>query len=417
MNIVNFGVAFPYTGVSNYPKGTADTEHILDYMKETEKDSLFYRTEMTHSQTLNDGALNNYYGISTFTSSANVKVTEFMRDLGYGAKNTYNRYCFEESSPVANLFLGLKYMIERDGNVEMNSYFDVVETSGNVHLLKNNAYLPLGFLANVQLGSVDFSKNTATFDFQNELLSAASGITQDVWTAVSRDWLIISSENVVVKTKNGSGYCTYESGDKTGTITYTYNIAQEGFLCLDLNLPKKNSYNVYLNGLKLFNETYSIPQSIAVSDVHPGDVIEIKLTCKANENSNMNIKAAILDETVFREAYDVLAASVWDPDEFSNTRLSGSISCNRDGLLYTSVPQNGNWTAYVDGVETDIILVGDCMIAVPMTEGDHSFTLLYQNKAFSLGWKISLGCVLIFAVLSFGVYLPKHRKGKYERTA
>ena len=415
MNIVNFGVAFPYTGVSNYPKGTDDTEHILAYMKENEKDSLFYRTEVTHSQTLNDGALNNYYGISTFTSSANVKVTEFMRDLGYGAKNTYNRYCFEESSPVANLFLGLKYMIERDGNVEMNSYFDVVETSGNVHLLKNNAYLPLGFLANVQLASVDFSKNTATFDFQNELLSAASGITQNVWSKLSRDSLIISSENVVVKTKNGSGFCTYESGEKSGTVTYTYNIVEEGFLCLDLNLPKKNSYNVYLNGLKLFNETYSIPQSMAISDVHPGDVIEIKLTCKAKENSNMNIKAAVLDETIFRKAYDILSASVWEPDQFSNTKISGSISCNRDGLLYTSVPQNGNWTAYVDGEETDIVLIGDCMIAVPLTEGNHSVSLQYHNQAFSLGWKISLACALIFAVLSVGVYGPKRRKGKYER--
>ena len=133
------------------------------------------------------------------------------------------------------------------------------------------------------------------------------------------------------------------------------------------------------------------------------------------ENSNMNIKAAVLDETIFRKAYDILSASVWEPDQFSNTKISGSISCNRDGLLYTSVPQNGNWTAYVDGEETDIVLIGDCMIAVPLTEGNHSVSLQYHNQAFSLGWKISLACALIFAVLSVGVYGPKRRKGKYER--
>ena len=424
MNLVNFGVGIVYnpdpsdkirTGITNYPKGTENAKLAIEYMKENETNSVFYRSEVTHSQTYNDGALNNYNGITTFTSSANVKVTEFMRDLGYGAKNTYNRYCFEESSPVSNLFLGLKYMIERDGNVEMNSYFDVVESFDNVHLLKNNAYLPLGFLSNVQLASVDFNQNTAIFDFQNELLTAASGLSQDVWSYVSRDSLIISSENVVVKTKNGNGYCTYESADKKGTITYTYNITQEGFMCLDLNLPKKNDYTVFLNGLKLFTETYSLPQSMAVSDVHPGDVVEIKLTCEKNQTSNINIKAAILDETLFREAYDVLAASVWEPDEFSSTQVSGSISCNRDGLLYTSVPQNGNWVAYVDGKEAEIVLVGDCMIAVEMTEGEHTFTLRYHNKAFSFGWMFSLGCALIFTGLAVGVYVPKHRKGKYER--
>ena len=87
---------------------------------------------------INDGAYLDYNGISTFTSSANVKTTEFMKALGYGAKNTYNRYCFEESSPVANLFLGLKYMIERDGDVEANRYFDPIFASGEVYLLEND---------------------------------------------------------------------------------------------------------------------------------------------------------------------------------------------------------------------------------------------------------------------------------------
>ena len=416
MNLVNFGVSFPYTGVTNYPKGTEHAEHAIAYMEDMEKDTAFYRAEVTHSQTLNDGALNGYHGISTFTSSANVKVTEFMRDLGYGAKNTYNRYCFEESSPVANLFLGLKYMIERDNNVEQNSYFDVVFSSGSVHLLKNNAYLPLGFLTDLQLANVDFSKNLEFFEFQNKLLAAASGITEDVWSITGRDSLIISSENVVVKTKNGTGFCTYESAESSGTITYAYNIVEEGFLCISLNLPKKNSYNVYLNGQKLYNETYSLPQCIAVSNVVPGDLVEIKLTCKANETSNMTIKAATLDETVFKKAYDVLAAAVWEPDEFSNTEITGTVSCNREGLLYTSVPQNGNWVALVDGVETDIVLVGDCMIAAPMTEGSHTFTLRYHNAAFSLGWKISLVCLIIFGALTAGAYIPKPHRGKYERT-
>lgn len=187
-------------------------------------------------------------------------------------------------------------------------------------------------------------------------------------------------------------------------------------MCIDLNLPKKNSYNVYLNGQKLFNETYSIPQSIAISDVVPGDVVEIKLTCKASETSNMTIKAATLDEELFRNAYNTLAASVWEPTEFSGTKIQGSVSCNRDGLLYTSVPQNGNWSANVDGQEADIVLIGDCMIAVPMTEGEHTLSLEYHNKAFSFGWKISLVCAIIFAVLSIGVYAPKPRRGKYERT-
>ena len=166
LNLVNFGYAFTGTIISDYPRGTKHTASMIRYMKEREAGNLFYRTETTHSQTLNDGALNDYYGISTFTSSANVRVTEFMKALGYGAKNTYNRYCFEESSPVANLFLNLKYMLERQDRVEENSYFDDVHYYGKVHLLENNAYLPLGFLAESQLINVDFPKRAAAGSYR-----------------------------------------------------------------------------------------------------------------------------------------------------------------------------------------------------------------------------------------------------------
>ena len=69
----------------------------------------------------------------------------------------------------------------------------------------------------------------------------------------------------------------------------------------------------------------------------------------------------------------------------------------------------------MDGKEADIILIGDCMIAVQMSEGNHTLSLRYHNEAFSLGWKISLVCVIIFVALTYGAYAPKPHKGKYER--
>ena len=36
LNIVNFGVSFPPTNVSNYPRGTSDSEAVLEYMNKLE---------------------------------------------------------------------------------------------------------------------------------------------------------------------------------------------------------------------------------------------------------------------------------------------------------------------------------------------------------------------------------------------
>ena len=415
LNVINFGLIFPYTGISNYPSGLEDASAVISYMETLESDTLFYRAETAHSQTLNDGALNGYNGISTFTSSANVRVTEFMKALGYGAKNTYNRYCFEESSPVANLFLNLKYMIDRNGVAKENRYFDDVYSSGNVHLLQNNAYLPLGFLADIQLTNIDFAKPGNTFTFQDNLLATASGIREKVWERVTKDQVQITSEDVQIVTKSGAGYCTYKAGNASGTVTYLISPRTSGFLCIDLNLPKRNSFKVSLNGQLLYSETYSLPQALAVADVKPGDVVQIDLTCKAKEESNITVTAALIDDEVFQKAYEVLAASTLELTKFSNTLVEGTIDCNRDGLLYTSIPQDGNWSAKVDGKDTDIVLIGDAMIGIPMTQGNHTVTFTYHNAAFALGWKISLLCAVTFVLIAVLVYKPRRRKGKYER--
>ena len=415
-NLICFGLYFPGTGVSDYPRGTDKTASVIRYMKEREEDTLFYRAETTHSQTLNDGALNGYNGVSAFTSSANVKTTLFMQALGYGAKNTYNRYLFEESSPVANLFLNLKYMIERDGKDKESTYFTEINRFGNTALLENTAYLPLGFLTESALGELAFTTSGNAFSFQNDLFSAATGVDGDVWHKLEGESLSILPGDVQISEENDTGYCRYETTDKSEVI-YSFTADREGFACIHLDLPKRNDFYVSVNGLELYKEKISLPQMLAVSDVQTGDVIDVRIICPAGESGTMTVGAAILNPERFREGYEVLNASTLELTKFKSTRVEGTIECDRDGLLYTSIPQNGNWQAAVDGHPVETAVVGECMLALPLSAGSHSIRLTYHNAAFSLGWKLSLACAAVFAVLIMTCYRGelRQRAGKYAR--
>ena len=415
LNLVNFGAHFPGTSTAFYPRGKEYTASMIRYMHEREWDELFFRAETTHTQTLNDGALNNYNGVSAFTSSANVNVTEFMRKLGYGAKNTYNRYCFEESSPVSNLFLGLKYMIERKGAVENNPYFTDLHYYGDVHLLENNAYLPLGFLAEPELAELSFEGSEDAFDFQNDLFMAATGGDDRVWRHLYGSVLSISAVEATLANETTDGYCTYTTENSPGVVTYQYTADREGFLCIRLDLSKRNDFTVSLNGETLYSESISLPQMLAVSQVGIGDVVEIAIDCASNESGTINISAALMNDAVFQEGYSRLSQSVLELDRFSTTALDGTILCNRDGLLYTSIPQNGNWHVYVDGVEVESQLVGNAMLAVPLTKGYHEIALRYRNPAFSWGWKISVLSAAALFSLYFWIYPTKKKKGKYAK--
>ena len=406
MNVLNFGLRFPATAVSNYPMGTKDTKAVLEYMRDQESGNLFYRTETTHSQTLNDGALNDYNGISTFTSSANVKVTKFMQGLGYGAKNTYNRYCYEESSPVSDLFLAIKYRLERNGNVIDNQFYPIAFSSGNVYLLENNAYLPLGFLAEPELADLSFEHQN-DFGFQNRLFRTATGLQEDVWTMIPD--VRITGEDLTITSQQGYT-CSYSDGKDGSGVIYTFTADRNGFVCLDFDVSDRNSFSVERNGVTLYSETLSLPQQIAACDVSAGDVITVRLSCKSGESGTMTVEGAILDAGVFRSGQRLLNESVLELTSFRNTLVEGTIHCNRDGLLYTSIPQDGNWKVYVDGHLVEHTLVGDVMTGVMLQKGTHDIRFQYHNEAFSIGWKISGICCLLFVICAL---TTANRKGKY----
>ena len=398
----------------DYPKGEDAAVALFRQLDELDDgNQLFYRTEVTHAQTLNDGALNGYNGISTFSSSANVATTEFMQCLGAAAYNSWNRYCYEDSSPVANLFLNLKYMVERDTSTTGSRYFQVKQAENGITLLENTAYLPLGFLTEVDLAELPFSTNDRSFQFQNRLFRTATGINSPVWVNISNKDLTVTAEGeVTLKQSSSASYTSFSTGG-SGTLVYTYDIKSEGFLCLDLNLDKHKQFSVWRNGEKLYDESYSLPQILAVGDVAPGDTVQVRISCAPNLSyTAVSIQAALLQEKVFREGYEILNASTLTLTEFSNTHIAGTIHCNRDGLLYTSIPQDGNWVAYVDGEKAEISLVGECMVGLILTEGPHTVQFRYENQDFLLGARISAGCALLFIGFALISFLLRRRRKK-----
>ena len=413
LNMANFGVRFPYTTVTNYPRNNEGTNSAVSYMYEREKYSDFFRAEVTHSQTFNDSALIGYDGITTFTSSANVRITSFMKALGHGAQEGYNRYCFEESSPVANLFLNLKYMIERDGDVEDNAYFDKIFNFDGAWLLENNAYLPMGFLAEPALADFDITQDNNCFRTQNDLFRKATGINEDVWSILGANQQTITAHGITLHKSTATGYSSY-TADEAGRLRYTFQANKDGFMCLFLHLSKNNDFYVYKNNVELYREGTSLPQVFAACDVQVGDTIMVEIICKAGTSGSNLLGAGILDEEIFRRGYDVLAASTLDLTEFSNTKVAGTINCNRDGLLYTSIPYDGNWVITVDGEPAEAVLVGDCMMALNLTKGEHEIRFTYHNKAFTSGLLISAGCTAVFIGLIVLSHVRKSKKKDQE---
>lgn len=450
MNLLNFSRTYTaYDLVAlKYPSMEEDQVAVVEYMKNRESE-LFYRADVTHSQLYNEGALMDFASTSTFSSSADADTTNFMKAMGLGAQDTWNRYCYETTSPVANLFFNLKYLIHRSyPDFPYMAYFDQVAVSGSVVLLENNAYLPLGFLAEPQLANTKIAPTGERFDLQNQLMRDVAGIDEDVWQRQYGN-LIIDHHNVTISSKTASGGCYFSGGQAANRctqcnqvgeispcancggmmsqevyITYRYTCQQDGLFAVDLqghameNINEVGTFSVSHNGALVRRDTAdTLTQLVSLCNVSAGDIVEIKFPCNQGVSGRIHVQAAILDEELFRQAYDLLNTSTLHLTVFKTDYIKGYIDCHKDGLLYTSIPDDGNWAAYVDGKKTDIIVIGDAMVGVPLSQGHHAVEFRYQNSAFSLGWKVSLVCALIFAIAAYLTYKKPSVMGKYEKAS
>ncbi len=407
------------TGTYDYPRGEDDTENIVNTMNELESSTTeLWRAEVTSTQTLNDGSLNGYNGLSMFNSMANVSITKFFENFGMMGWKSGNRYTYAESSPLTNTFMNLKYIISRNGNYQNTYDLTEVYSSGNELLLENEHYIPMGFMVNSDLLDWEINENEDQFnpfDQQNLFFKLATGVDEDIYTPLE----VVSqghtdySEFPVNKTAYGN--YTYTCSDSTVTphVKWNYEAPEDGLYCMYADIDGGDDVTVMVNDVSQPN-TYGMGRSYiaCIGEFKKGDKISIYAELEEGQSGSAQVYVNLFNSDVFEEGYEVISTDVMTTTELSGNTMEGTIDVSEDGLFYTSVPYEDGWTAYVDGKETEITPVGDALIAFNLTEGSHTIRLVYYPKGFWIGLPVTLICVTAFVGACVYTYIYKKSKRK-----
>ncbi len=417
--VLSFACGVNKVGVTTrtaYPKEAANVQALLEYAEERDQQSgtLFSRTEVTNTQSLNDGALNGYYGVSIFTSSANVNFNRFSRALGLSAWPGSNRYAYYEGTPFANMMLGIRYLIDRDGQHRNRSYNKLLASAGEVKLLENNAYIGLGFMANAELA--DFVRKNDVMDpigEQSELFCLATGLDGELYTEIDYDSLI-ESEQCTLKIRDAQNKqfaFNAKEAEQKEQISIVYTIAQDGLYCATTKNSKAETVSVYLNGTFLFSRNIKSRSLFSIGDLQAGDELKFTYTAEAGDEGTISLNVARIDSELFDAGFAKLADEPWMLTEFSDTYLCGTVTAKQDGMFYTSIPYEPGWKAYVDGEEVALaegydafcedVKLTDAVISFPLTAGEHTIELRYEAPGLKIGAIISVVSLLIFALLLF----------------
>ncbi len=394
---------------SNYPKEEVFVQALLDYAEDID-DDLYYRTEVTNTQTLNDGALNNYYGLSVFNSSANVNFNRFSRALGFASWPESNRYAYYEGSPFGNTFAGLKYLIDRDGN-HLSSANSHVATSGTVKLLQNKSYLGLGFMTDTTLSAFQAraAQKNALLD-QEEMFTLATGISERLYDHIEHSSLETEAECTLEEGTNRTFFRFEKPKSKsTANFTIRYTAEESGLYLAFLHMPGSDKVTVYRNGLELFSRTSKVRTVVNVGDVEAGDEIKFVFKAKSTHSGTITLDVAKQKDGIYELGMNALKDETWDLTVAEDTYLCGTIDVLEDGFFYSSIPYEPGWKAYVDGEEVaicegydpalDDVMLKDAVISFPLTEGFHIIEMKYDAPGLAVGALITVCSAILFILL------------------
>lgn len=405
------------TGTYDYPRGGETTKQVINYMNSLEENTTeLWRAETTSTQTLNDGSLNDYNGLSMFNSMANVDTTRFFENFGMMGWKSGNRYTYAEGSPVTNVFMNLKYIISRDG-VYRNTY-DLSEAYavGNEKLLKNDHYIPMGFMVNnnlTQWVENDNEDQFNPFDQQNEFFKLATGINENVYTSLD----VVSQGHYdynkfpVTKTSYGNYSFSCTDASITPHVKWNYEAPEDGLYCMYAKISGGDNVTVMQNDAAQ-GSTYGMgrPYIACIGYFNKGDKISVYSQLEQGQSGSAQVYVNLLNQDVFEKGYEKISKDVMTTESLTGSSMEGTIDVSEDGLFYTSIPYEEGWTAVVDGKEVEITPVGGSLLAFPLLKGSHEIKLYYYPKGFWPGFAVTTICLLTFAGLCAYTYIIKKKK-------
>lgn len=426
--VINVIIAVPTVRITNYETYYYRGEEIENLLEAVDAKASYGRVETSQDYILNDPALYGYKGVSTFTSTADADISEFIQTLGICGIPRSNRYYYETTSPLTNAFLGIEYVIFKNDMKNLNPYLDRVATETTTektedggtyetyqHIYKNSQSLPIGFMTEDTLLDEKGIVGNNAFEKQNDLFRKATGLDGDLYTRVpfideDEELHYYVEGNVRVSGKAETGSFTVREDEKTDDYKLKFYVDVEADVPIFAYVKGRNFKSVKTHGAtyKLLARNYIFP--VGIFDEGEEAEFEFKFDSSFDESARLTFMLYKLDEDLFEEGMRLLRDETLEITTYESTRIEGSVEADEDGVLYMSIPYDEGWTLYVDGEKTEITPLENAMICVRLTEGKHDIALKYSPVGFVTGVIISVTAVAVLLGAILIAILIKRKK-------
>lgn len=329
----------------------------------------FYRIEKINRDTYNDPALNNYYGISVFSSMTYEDISKIQRKLGNGSNNI-NSYYYNLQTPIYNSMFNIKYLV---GKFNYNKSF--YKENKNEGIKEYKYPLSIAYKVNNNIKNWDTSSNNP-FTVQESFIKESTGFDnmfnklninfKDIVPEITNNGYFINSRICSINLEN----------DRNGDV----------YLYIDSN----NLSSILVNGESYFIATNE-PYIINLGYFSKYDDINVTMYFNYGDTSynEFNIYAYSFNENNFKKAYNSLNDEILNISSFKENHIKGYVNLKESGVIFTSIPYDNSWKIKVDNKYIDFYKIGESYIGFNLNEGYHNIEFIYKTKGLKTGAIIS----------------------------
>lgn len=408
-----------FTGWDFYGKNSGEVSSFVDKEAESGAGGIFFRTEMYPAYISNEPTLYNVKGMSVFSSTADQRLVSFMRSLGFH-NNGINGVRNFGMTKVTSTLLGVRYFIDLSDNSPMPSGFAEVSDTGDLKVVENEDALSVGYMVSSDALSYEPQNLNNPFKTTNTYLQSLGT------NAVYEPEELTAGALVNASFSSGSaenGYFFNVSADDVKTeIHFVPNARTAGsHLYLYVQSDKPAVVSVTATDPDT-SETVSTQQEtragqiIDIGTYDPSSSPDVKLSWDSASAGTVTVLCYSINDQAYEQMTAALGKSQLTVTSYDSTHLNGTVNAESDGLLLLTIPFDSGWTAEVDGQDVPIQSVGNALMALSLTKGEHVISLAYIPEGFGKGLAISLASLtvlLLLAGIPFGREMHRRmKKGK-----
>lgn len=360
----------------SYRKNSDERMDVLETLGE----SGFFRVENAMARDSNDGLAAGYHAVSHYSSVSNQKTFHYLGDLGMVNYVNHRYLRYYGASSLLDAILSVKYVWSPE-DVRFGMKKLDFEAIGGTYLYENTMALPLLFAADEKALEITEEANKP-FVNQNRLLSGLSGIAEDCLIPLEH---AVSSNAGVIKNVNGR--------TELENVTYLYITIQNPrrqhlMLYLQNNFSAFSSVTV--EGKRLNHDRDRLVEGAISLGEQPAGEITVSIGIFRDSAWFKHLQVVGLDEAVFTRMLDKLHQGTPSSLTVADDSLTAVITMKEDGVLFTSLPADPGWTAWLDGRKVTLETVNDAFLAIPAQAGEHTLEMRFCPKGFVPGLGLSL---------------------------